>query len=550
MPQNWKTVRVFISSTFRDMHEERNYLINEVFLELRDWCAKHGLHLIDVDLRWGVTEEEEKQDKVLGICLDEIQRCRPFFIGLLGERYGLIPPEYYVPDEPQYDWVRDFEKGHSLTALEIYHGVLRDAAMKARAFFYFRDPKFINDLPQEYRVDFLPESDGAKQKLLRLKDEIRAHCPVYENYACTYGGLNADGRVTLTQLEDLGKRILTDLKTAISEEHRLIAPQTNTLETERGYHETFIENSTKRYIGRRALLDELCEYSDSEKRTPLVVTGGAGCGKSALLAKFAKEYAEKREVTFVLTHFIGVSPGSTDIFRTLLRLSRELKQKFHIAEDVPADYYELRQVFPKFLESAAANGKLLLIVDALDQLDESSLHHSVEWLPDRLPHGLKIIVSTLEGKCLDLLLQHNAALQKVIVGALTGEERQEIVRQTLDDYRKKLEETSENNQMGLLLNKAESDHPLYLIVACEEMRLFGEFGRVTEKIEALGNNVEELFGQVIGRLENLHGEAFIRNALSLIECVTVCWKTKSWSYCGVMEHNNCRKPSGRVFIGV
>ena len=27
MPATWKTVRVFISSTFRDMHAERNHLV-------------------------------------------------------------------------------------------------------------------------------------------------------------------------------------------------------------------------------------------------------------------------------------------------------------------------------------------------------------------------------------------------------------------------------------------------------------------------------------------------------------------------------------------
>src|SRR2546423_15150986 len=88
MATPWKTVRVFISSTFRDMHAERDYLVNEVFPELRDWCAARRLHLIDVDLRWGVTEAQARQDKVLTICLDEIERCRPFFLGLLGERYG------------------------------------------------------------------------------------------------------------------------------------------------------------------------------------------------------------------------------------------------------------------------------------------------------------------------------------------------------------------------------------------------------------------------------------------------------------------------------
>ena len=56
MSQTWKPVRVFISSTFRDMHAERDYLVRFVFPELRERCAKRRLHLVDVDLRWGATE--------------------------------------------------------------------------------------------------------------------------------------------------------------------------------------------------------------------------------------------------------------------------------------------------------------------------------------------------------------------------------------------------------------------------------------------------------------------------------------------------------------
>lgn len=61
----------------------------------------------------------------------------------------------------------------------------------------------------------------------------------------------------------------------------------------------------------------------------------------------------------------------------MLRLCRELKQKFNIAEEVPTDYYEVRQAFPKFLESAAAKGKVLLVLDAFNQLDESHFAHTV-----------------------------------------------------------------------------------------------------------------------------------------------------------------------------
>ena len=36
MARPWRTVRVFISSTFRDMHAERDHLVRIVFPELRE----------------------------------------------------------------------------------------------------------------------------------------------------------------------------------------------------------------------------------------------------------------------------------------------------------------------------------------------------------------------------------------------------------------------------------------------------------------------------------------------------------------------------------
>jgi hypothetical protein len=51
MPQPWRTVRTFISSTFRDMQTERDHLVRFVFPELRERCETIHLHLIDVDLR-------------------------------------------------------------------------------------------------------------------------------------------------------------------------------------------------------------------------------------------------------------------------------------------------------------------------------------------------------------------------------------------------------------------------------------------------------------------------------------------------------------------
>jgi hypothetical protein len=56
-------------------------------------------------------------NKVLPICQDEIEISRPYFIGMLGERYGWIPPqEGYAPDLlERQPWLKKHQGGRSVT---------------------------------------------------------------------------------------------------------------------------------------------------------------------------------------------------------------------------------------------------------------------------------------------------------------------------------------------------------------------------------------------------------------------------------------------------
>ncbi len=75
-----RQIRVFISSTFEDMKDERDYLMKIVFPRLRKKSEERGVTLIELDLRWGVTEEEVMNGKVVQICLEEIDNSHPFLL--------------------------------------------------------------------------------------------------------------------------------------------------------------------------------------------------------------------------------------------------------------------------------------------------------------------------------------------------------------------------------------------------------------------------------------------------------------------------------------
>ncbi len=76
MAQGWRTIRVFISSTFRDMHAKRDHLVKVVFPALRERLEKYRFHLVDIDLRWGITEKQAQHDRVLDLCLHPWHRGR------------------------------------------------------------------------------------------------------------------------------------------------------------------------------------------------------------------------------------------------------------------------------------------------------------------------------------------------------------------------------------------------------------------------------------------------------------------------------------------
>ena len=52
------------------MQSERDMLVTKVFPRLRQIAYERNVTLTEVDLRWGITEEEAKSSKVVEICLD------------------------------------------------------------------------------------------------------------------------------------------------------------------------------------------------------------------------------------------------------------------------------------------------------------------------------------------------------------------------------------------------------------------------------------------------------------------------------------------------
>ncbi len=162
-----ETIRVFVSSTFRDMQAERDYLVTVVFPELRERLRFLHLELHDVDLRWGVPAADADRERTNPwvSCRRWIDRVEPFFICLLGQRYGWIPPATELAGDDAY-------RNLSITEMEIRHAVL-SGRIRRRSYFYLRRTPVPPDAPPEIYRTFVQERQ--QQNLEALKRAIVAH---------------------------------------------------------------------------------------------------------------------------------------------------------------------------------------------------------------------------------------------------------------------------------------------------------------------------------------------------------------------------------------
>ena len=475
-----REIRVFISSTFRDMQEEREELVKRIFPQLRRLCESRGVTWGEVDLRWGVPDEAKAEGKVLPLCLQEIEHCRPYFIGLLGERYGWVPEDFSKDLLQTQPWLEE-HRNQSVTALEILHGVLRNPKMDQHAFFYFRDPGYAAAHP-----GFTEEAPVLREKLAKLKDEIRhSGFPVKEPFATP---------------KQLGEWVLRDL-TAIIEELYPEKDVPNALDRAELDHEAYSASRRTVYIGRDEYVNRLNEHAAGDGQ-PLVIVGESGGGKSALVANWTHAWSERHPETPVLVHFIGAAPDSANWMAMLRRLLGEMQRKFGIEIEIPDQPDALRAAFANALHMVAAHGRLVLALDALNQIEDRDGAPDLVWLPPVIPANVRLVVSTLPGRAWEELKKRGWPV--MTVEPLTTPEREKLIASYLKRYSKALSQGPAQR----IAAAPQTGNGLYLSTLLNELRQFGSYEQLNERIDwyLQAANPVELYGKVIERWEQDYGK--------------------------------------------
>lgn len=306
-----RQLRLFISSTFMDMNEERDALVR-IFPQISELCNKRGVEFVPLDLRWGINEDAAREGRVVETCLREVDDARPFFIGIIGHRYGWMPNEVDLGNwsselQKRYPWLKEaMQNGMSITEMEIQHAVLmREDNERMNAAFYLRSEKM--PIPSSYK-----ELSGSIEelKLKRLKAAIYEQKQFKTEY---YDSVN-----------ELADMVLKDVAEFIDKTFPV--QSVSSYDADADLQERILRSRIRSLIPMDRYTPQIEGWIKGQSKRHLLITGHQGRGKSYLLASIVKQlrdasakvvyldYSRQKDVdssieywTGELLHLIGVT---------------------------------------------------------------------------------------------------------------------------------------------------------------------------------------------------------------------------------------------------
>ena len=514
---NNRQIRIFISSTFQDMQAERDYLITKVFPRLQFEAAKRDVSIVPLDLRWGVTEEQSQKGEVIQVCLQEIENSHPFFIGIIGNRYGWAPTESEfqkneILRERWGNWLEEDVKNKlSLTEIEMQYGVLRSKEHMDANFFIKEsgDPDTEEDIEKK-----------AKLKNLKLKILNNGRYPV-KGYQTP---------------EELGKFVEEAVLSILNEKFPL--ENSTKEEIERMAQDAFIHSRTQTYIPIEENFEELDNFLDSDKNL-CVISGNSGIGKSSLLVNWLIKHQNDGYIQVFYSVGCGNHTESTEIIET--NIIGIIKNECTIDFANSTSLAELFSNIPK-------EYKLLIVIDGINLLEDET-DKNLAWLPTS-SQNIKYIVSTLpQDASMEFLRRRDC--KEIQVKPFSAYQKSDFISTYLGLYGKSLS----TEQLRKITSAPVCENTLVLKSLLNELVNFGKHEELSNRIDFYISSVDvdAFFQRVLERIEADYGQnvismllsliAFSRNGLEENELLSICKISQlEWSqiYCALQSHFSVR----------
>ncbi len=556
----WRTRPLFISSTFKDLHAERDYLRDFVFPELQENLRQRQSYLEPIDLRLGIAggeqdSEEGRELAVLKLCLDEIRRSRPFLIVLLGDRYGWVPSRERMQAAAREAGFNADVGGQSVTALEIQFGIFNEEPEQRRScFFYFREPLPYAEMGARaavYSEDFTgdPEAPARVAALRALKREIEAD-PELGPRVRTYRAVWDATTQRVTGLEELGRQVLADLSTELQAEvGEQVARTPHTWEDqERQTLAEFVEERSRGFIGRDETVKRILDLAHSPQAARdwgICITGDSGSGKSALFAHVHRHLQADASLV-LLSHAAGISARAGQVDSMLRRWVGELAVVLQITTPLAEDALgeNLEKTFLAYLGRASVDRRVVVLIDALNQFDPVTRARFITWLPRLWPPNARLIATAIAGSE-SATLDERAGTVLEAMPPLTLANAREVAATVCRRYHRTLHTEIVDTVLSQRLpdQTPAAGNPLWLTLAIEELNLLDEddfelaeqryaalpIARRLHQLlfntaRALPADVATLYTALLQRTEKVFGEPWARAFASLIALSRYGWR--------------------------
>lgn len=452
-------IRVFLSSPFADLAAERQYLADHIGPIFNQECEARGLTFELVDLRWGIPEDAQAKEKVVAACLAEIDRCRPYFIGILGDRYGtrwVRSPSPHGRDSPPL----------SITELEMQYAVFDCGSESMQAWFYLRTPR-----------------GAVEAEVQRLRDRIRA-----SGFAVREGW---------SAPEALGALVLADLRSLIA----TLAPIVPVSGGEREWwlHEARVATCAAKRVGFADVEQRISDYAVADG-PPLVLRGPPGSGKTTLLCAWTISFRQKNPDAVVLTYLVGTTPRSGETGRVLRTLVYGLRHSLGLSLEVPGRDASKDALWGAFHDALAAvprTERVVLVIDGLDQA-EATLGEQIPIVAGSLGH-VKLVIST--STAFGNRLAEPNGWTGIDLRSLTREEAGQMARDRLSRAGKREDPLFPYLDRPIMRSPDALDRILNLAFQ------YGQHGAVDDFVDDLSEarSPRNLYNRVLDRYERSYG---------------------------------------------
>lgn len=463
-PRESRNIRIFISSTFNDMQAERDELVSKVFPLLRQKAAERNVSLTEIDLRWGITQEEAEESKVVEICLEEIDRSHPFFIGLLGGRYGWIPGQESVDwtqiiSDRYQDAITLIRDGKSMTEIEIRHGVLQNPR-NIYASFYIKEmhEKDIDPLQLQFR-----------QEISQIQD-----FPV-KSYS---------------NLEELAQEVIKDFDELLDSLFPI--ENANDWISQRNQQRSYLQQATRFFVAPSRTEEALNAFLQNTDNKGVVLSAPSGMGKSTLLAHTVLKIEKEIDADVIAFFPNNITNGSS-----FNDLADWICRGLHALYDFD---YDREKPHIDELQRAASEihpeRKLYLLIDGINQiLPSDSANDDMVWWPQWNENVTVIFSTPKESPIFRSLERFN--LKPLNLSPLTLDEKVELANRFLKGgFNKQL-----SRQQVEVIGTANPimENTFVFISFLDEIRRFGSFEQLDKEIESLTGikNTDEFFSKII-----------------------------------------------------